>query len=133
MLLGPIPQGPGKTPLPKPTLNEKVWLSTIELWKKEQSLGGNPPGAVRLGLSQLETLDKVDQTKLADEEKKRHLDKEIATLTALETAFATYEPLTGAKQEIEGADRVIGAYADLAGSRAELAQQARDALDKEAP
>ncbi len=128
VLLGPVPQGPGKTPMPKPALTEKTWLTTIALWQKEHSLGGDPPGSVRLGLLQFAKLDAVDPESLDQDHQKVHFEKQGKVLSALEAAFSGYEPRTGAGQEIKGADRIIEAYADLAGSGAELAQQKLDGL-----
>jgi hypothetical protein len=129
VLLGPVPQGPGKTPMPKTALTEKTWLTTTALWKKEHSLGGDPPGAVRLGLLQLAKLDAVAADSLDENHQKVHFEKQVKVLSGLEAAFTSYDPRNGASLEIKGADRIIAACADLAGSRAGLAQQKLDELE----
>ena len=128
ILLGPIPQGAGKTALPKPALSVKSWVLTVELWKQEHRLNGDPPAAVRLQLAELDKIEAVDEDSLEPDDKVKLLVDKVATSSALEVAFNRYEPKDAVGLPIKNASKVLSAYADLAGAMAELSQQAGDML-----
>ena len=133
VLLGPIPQGPGRTSLPKPSLDETTWLLTVELWKKEVGLPGHPPAGIRLGLSERQKLDGIDATKLDLDGQKRHLDEQIEVLTGLEASFGMFEPQVASEQVLKSIEDVLQLYAALAWAAAELKRQDRDQLDLAPP
>jgi hypothetical protein len=116
--LGKVAQGSDKKGAPEPGLTQKSWVLTIEHWRRQNSLAGDPPRAIRLLLNEVEQFAKAAPPN-GDDARATHLANGARIYKELEKEFGNYVPRNDAGTAIRDAAPALASYADLAGAEGE--------------